>query len=554
MWGLGTFDSVNPIPLKGRKAQGLGLMYDQLMTPSLDEPSTEYGLIAEWVSYPEDYSSVTFGLRKEARWHDGKPITEEDVIFSLEVLKENNPFYALYYKNVVRAEATGEREVTFYFDVKGNRELPQIMGQLVIFPKHYWDGQKDRNPGETTLVPPLGSGPYRIKEVEAGRSIVYERVPDYWAKDLPVSKGYYNFDEIRFDYFRDQTIAFQAFKAGNLDFYQESSSKNWATAYNFPAVEKGLVIKRQDIVLKTPQPMQAFVFNTRRSKFADRRVRRAFNLAFDFEWTNKYLFYGQYERTDSFFENTELAASGVPKGRELEILKALHAEFPGYVPEEVLTKAYQNPVNKTPHDFRKHLREAVRLLREAGWEIRDGVLTNVQTGDRMEVEFLIVSPAMERVVLPYVRNLERLGIRSSVRLVDTPQYKERTDRFDFDIIVDSFPQSESPGNEQRDFWSSEAAEKPGSRNTIGIKNPAVDKLIDMIIFAKDREELVTATRALDRVLLWNFYVVPQWYVPFERIAYWNRFDHPKPLPSRAVGFLQIWWYDTQRAAKLEAIR
>lgn len=554
MWGLGTFDTVNPIPLKGRKAMGLGLIYDELMTPSLDEASTEYGLIAEWASYPDDYSSVTFGLRPEARWHDGKPITPEDVIFSLQVLKENNPFYAFYYKNVVRAEKTGEREVTFHFDVKGNRELPQIMGQLTIFPKHYWDGQKDRVAGKTTLEPPVGSGPYRIKEVEAGRYIVYERVPDYWAKDLPVRKGYFNFDEIRYDYFRDQTIAFEAFKAGQLDFFAESSSKNWATGYNFPALKKGLVVKRDDIVLKTPQPMQAFVLNTRRKMFADPRVRRAFNLAFDFEWTNKNLFYGQYKRTGSFFENTELAARGVPQGRELEILKELRAEYPDYVPDEALTKPYENPKNPTPRDIRKHLREAVKLLREAGWTIKNGVLTSNKTGERMEVEFLLVSPLFERIVLPYIRNLERLGIKARVRLVDTPQYKERTDRFDFDIIVDTFPQSESPGNEQRDFWGSEAASKQGSRNTIGIRNPAVDKLVDMIIFARDRAELVAATRALDRVLLWNNYVVPQWYVPFERIAYWNRFDHPKRLPSRSVGFLQVWWYDAERAARLNASR
>lgn len=551
MWAFGTFDSVNPIPLKGNKAQGLGLVFEPLMATSLDEASTEYGLIAEWVSYPEDYSSATFGLREEARWHDGKPITVEDVIFSLETLKENNPFYTAYYANVTRAEKTGEREVTFYFDVENNRELPLIIGQLRIFPKHYWDSSEDHNPADTTLEPPLGSGPYRIAEVEGGRRIVYERVEDYWAQDLPVRKGHYNFDRVKYEYYRDSTVAFQAFTAGKIDFYVENSAKNWAKGYDFPAHNRGDVIKRA-VELDTPQPMQAFVFNTRRDEFADPRVRRAFNYAFDFEWTNKTLFYGQYERTDSFFENTELAWQGLPEGREREILEELRAKYPEHVPEEVLTKEYFNPEGGGRREMRSNLREALSLLREAGWDAKKGELVNADTGEPFEVEFLLQSPAMERVVLPYTQKLKRIGMDVSVRVVDSSQYQERTNNFDFDIIVDSFPQSNSPGNEQRDFWGSRAAETPGSRNTIGIKNPAVDALIDRIIFAKDRAKLVAATRALDRVLLWNHYVVPQWFSPAVRIAFWNKFDHPEALPDRAIGFNQVWWYDADGAQSAQA--
>jgi len=539
---IGSFDTLNPIPLKGTKASGLGLLYEQLMTNSLDEPSAEYGLIAKWVSYPEDYSSVTFGLNPKARWHDGEPITPEDVVFSFDVLKENNPFYAAYYANVTSAEQTGEREVTFRFDTTGNRELPLIVGQMLVFPKHYWDGSENPDPASTTLEPPLGSGPYRIVEAEGGRRISYERVEDYWAKDLPTRKGQYNFDRVEYEYFRDTTVAFEAFKAGKLDFYVESSAKNWAQGYDFPAKNRGDVIKRT-VELDTPQPMQAFVFNTRRDRFADPRVRRAFNYAFDFEWANKNLFFGQYARTDSFFKNTQMEAQGVPEGREREILERLRAEYPEHVPEEVLSEDYTNPEGGGRRAMRANLREALSLLREAGWDSKGGELVNARTGERFEVEFLLRSPAMERVVLPYSQTLERLGIDVSVRVVDSSQYQERENTFDFDVIVDSFRQSNSPGNEQRDFWGSQAAKTPGSRNTIGIQNPAVDDLIDQIVFAKDRDELVAAARALDRVLLRNHYVVPQWYSPAQRIAYWDKYDHPQPLPSRAVGLTEVWWYD-----------
>ncbi|HZP08431.1 extracellular solute-binding protein [Methyloceanibacter sp.] len=550
MADIGSFDSLNPVLYKGEAAGGLGLVYESLMQDSLDEPSTEYGLIAEWASYPPDYSSVTFKLRDEARWQDGTPITPEDVIYSLGVNKEANPRMGLYYKNVARAEQTGPNEVTFYFDVKNNRELPMIMGQLTVLPKHYWTGKdasgNPRDPMKTTLEPPLGSGPYRIKDVQPGRSITYERDPNYWGKDLPVNKGQWNFDQVRFEYYRDETVAFESFKAGNIDYWQESSAKNWATAYDFPALRNGYV-KRQEVPIARTQPMQCFVLNLRRPQFQDRRVREAFNLAFDFEWANKNLFYGQYARVGSFFQGSELAAEPkLPEGRELEILN----EVKDGVPPEVFTEVHNNPVNAAPEDARNNLRKAALLLKDAGYEIKNGVLTNVTTGQQMRVEFLLVSPLFERIVQPYIANLDKLGIKSSIRMVDSAQYARRLNVFDYDIVVYTFAQSDSPGNEQRDFWGSDAAGREGSQNLIGIKDKAIDRLVDHVIFAKDRAELVAATRALDRVLQWNELVVPQWYSPNVRIAYWNRYGQPKVLPRLTPGFLQVWWYDQELASTL----
>jgi microcin C transport system substrate-binding protein len=556
---IGTFDNLNPAIFRGNLALDMGLIYDQLMSSSLDEPSVEYCLLCEWVSYPDDFSSVTFKLRGEAKWHDGKPVTPEDVIFSMEIATGKdprtgqyyNPRTAQYYKNVVKGEKTGPREVTFHFDTKNNRELPLITGQLLVLPKHYWTGKdakgNNRNIASSTLEPPLSSGPYKIGDFQAGRSIRYERVPDYWGANLPVNRGTNNFDTIQVDYYRDLTVSFEAFKGGQFDFYNESSAKNWATAYDFPAVKDGRVIRRDDIRLKTPEPMQAFVLNTRRPKFQDARVRKALNLAFDFEWANKNLFFGQYARTSSFFENQELAAKGLPGPDELKLLEP----FRGKIPDEVFTTEFKNPVNSTPEDVRDHLREASELLKQAGWDVKGGVLRNAK-GEPFQIEFMIDNEAFVRVVLPYVQTLKRLGIAANVRQVDDIQAKRRQDDFDFDIIVGVFAQSESPGNEQRDFWSSAAANTPGSRNLAGISNPVVDALVDKVIFAPNRDALVAACRALDRVLLWNYYVVPQWYAPTERIAYWNKFGSPNPLPSRSVGFPTVWWYDAGLAAKLAA--
>jgi microcin C transport system substrate-binding protein len=551
-WAMGTFDSLNQFPVKGAPAIGLGLIYDTLLMQSPDEAGASYGLVAEWVTYPEDYSSATIQLRQGARFHDGKPITPEDVIFSFDAIKKVSPNHAFYYKDVAKVEKTGDRQVTFTFSVKGNRELPNIIGDLQVLPKHFHEAVgangESRDLSKSTLEIPLGSGPYRIKEVDAGRSISYERVKDWWAKDLPIGKGQWNFDELKFSYFRDRVPAFEAFKSGQIDYWSENSAKDWATAYDFDAVKRGLV-KLQKLPTKNVAYMQSFAFNMRRPQFQDPRVRRAFNLAFDFEWANRNLFYDQYTRLSSYFDNSELKSSGLPHGRELEILKEVQAQ----VPPQVFTAEWKNPVNVTPQDARKHLGEAAKLLAEAGWAPKNGVLTNVK-GEELTAEFLLVQPDFERIVQPYKAVLDKLGVKASLRIVDTSQYQRRHDTFDFDIIVASFPQSESPGNEQRDFWGSEAADKEGSRNVIGIKNPAVDKLIDRLIMARDREDLVAATRALDRVLLWNHYVVPQFHMPYERLAIWDMYRHPDTLPSRNSSFLRVWWYDEAAAKRLADAR
>lgn len=544
----GTFDTLNAYNIKGNKASGLGLTVDTLMVNSPDEASTEYGLLAEWVSHPDDYGAVTFKLRDGARFQDGKPVTPEDVIFSLEQLKQHMPFYAQYYKNVVKSEAGAGNTVTFTFDVKGNRELPQIIGQMPVLPKHYWTGKdaqgNPRDLSKTTLEAPLGSGPYKIKAFEPGRFIEYERVKDWWAKDLPVMKGQYNFDTLRFEYFRDLTGAFEAFKSGGVDFWRENSSKQWATAYDFDAVKNGLV-KKEAIRTREASQMQAFALNLRRPQFQDPKVRRALILAFDFEFANKNLFFGQYARVQHYFGEKELQATGLPQGRELEILN----EVKGQVPPEVFTTEYTLPVNNSPEDFRRNMGAAAKLLAEAGYQPKNGVMTNAK-GQALTMEFLLADPQFERVAQPYVGELKRLGVQATIRTVDPAQFERRKDDFDFDVIIDNFPQSASPGNEQREFWSSQAADIKGSRNTLGIKSPAIDKLIDKVIFAKDRAELEAATRALDRVLLWGNYVVPQWYSPDDRIAWWNKYSRPAKLPSRAVSFLEVWWHDDALARAL----
>jgi len=541
----GTFDSLNGFIIKGSPAAGLGLIYDSLMENVQDEPSSEYGLLAESVEVPADLSWVAFTLREEARWHDGQPVTPADVIFSFETLKEKGaPFFRYYYANVDKVERTGPRTVKFSFSGPPNRELPQIVGQLQVLPKHYWQG---REFDATTLEPPLGSGPYRIKDLNAGRWIAYERVEDYWGRDLPVQKGRYNFDTLRYEYFRDSTIALEAFKAHGFDFRQESNSKLWATAYDFPAVRDGRVVKEQ-IGHEIPTGMQGFAFNLRRPQFQDRKVREALTYGFDFEWSNKNLFYGQYTRTESYFSNSELAAEGLPGPAELALLEPLRSQ----IPDEVFTSEYRAPATDGSGNNRGNLRTATKLLNEAGWEVRDGVLTRLSDGLKMRLEILLVQPAFERIVAPWAESLRRLGVEVSIRLVDSSQYIRRTDTFDFDVTVASWGQSLSPGNEQRDFWGSEAAAREGSRNLIGIKDPAIDRLIDHVIFATSRDELVAASRALDRVLLWGHYVVPNWHIRSFRVAYWNRFSKPAVRPKYGLGFTDTWWIDPEKDAALKA--
>lgn len=551
----GTFDSFNIVVagVKGAPEQGLGLVYETLTTSSQDEPSASYGLIAEAFSYPEDFSSVSFRLRPEVRWHDGKPVTPEDVIFSFEVLKANSPTYAFYYGNVTKAEKVGDREVRFSFNQKGNRELPQIMGQLMILPKHWWEGTapdgRKRDVTQTSLEPPLGSGPYRLKSFDAGRSATYERVKDYWGASLNVNVGQNNFDEIRYEYYRDATVLLEAFKGDRIDFRSENSARNWATGYNFPAREDGRVVL-EEFPMRSMGVMQAFVLNLRRDKFKDPRVRRALNLAFPFEELNRTIFYGQYERIASFFHGLELASSGLPEGQELAILESVRDK----VPARVFTAPYRNPVSDSPEAIRNNLREADRLLREAGWEVKDRRRVNAR-GETLTVELLSDSPNDERVFLPYREQLERLGLAVTVRTVDDAQYINRTRSFDFDIVSSVWPQSLSPGNEQREFWGSQAARREGSRNLAGIADPAIDALIEKVIFAKDRDELVAATKALDRVLLAHDYVVPQWTYLKQRTARWNRFSRPETLPRYgASGFPTLWWYDEAKAARTGAPR
>lgn len=549
---IGTFDNLNIAVsgVKGSLAGAVRLIYESLMTPSLDEVSTEYGALAEAASHPDDFSFVIYRLRPQAKWHDGKPVTADDVIFSLDAFKKYDPMASAYYRHVVKAEKVGDREVKFVFDMPGNRELPQIVGQLTILPQHWWEGTdsrgRKRDISATTLEIPLGSGPYRLKEFVAGRSVTLERAKDYWGRDFAANVGRNNFDELRYEYFRDPTVALEAFKGDQVDWRTENSAKFWATAYDFPAVAEKRVLK-EEFPNRSSGTMQAFALNIRRDKFRDPRVRRALNFAFDFEEMNKQIFFDQYKRISSYFDGTELASSGLPQGKELEILETVRAE----VSPEVFTKVYTNPVGGSPEAVRENLREGLRLLKEAGYEVRDRKLTDGKTGKPFELELLSAEPTMERVMLFFKPSLERLGITVSVRTIDPTQYENRLRSWDFDVVVSSWGQSLSPGNEQREFWGSQAADMAGSRNIIGIKNPAIDKLIERVIFAKDRADLVAATMALDRVLLWNHYVVPQWNYPKVRTARWDRFGRPSELPKYGLSaFPAIWWYDAEKAARI----
>ena len=542
MAAIGGFDSFNQFIIKGEPAAGIGLIYDSLMTDSADEPFSQYGQLAESVEMPEDRSWVAFTLRGEARWHDGKPITAEDVIFTFNTLiGQGQPFFRFYYAGVDKVEATSERRVKFTFKPGENRELPLILGQLAVLPQHYWQG---RDFAKTTLEPPLGSGPYRMARFEPNRTVVYERVAGYWGKDLAVNRGFHNFAEIQYDYYRDATVALEAFKAGAFDYRAENISKNWAVAYDIPALNEGL-INKIEVKHKMPAGMQGFAYNTRRDLFADIRVRRALAYAFDFTWSNEHLFYGQYVRTRSYFDNSEMAAEGRPEGGELEILEPYRNRLPG----EVFDTAYQPPATDGSGRIRSNLRQADKLLKEAGWVIEDGRRVNADSGAPFAFETLLISPSFERVVLPFAKNLERLGVKMRVRTVDSAQYIKRLETFDFDMIVSSWGQSLSPGNEQRNFWTTEAAARPGSRNYPGIKDWVVDELVEKLIAAKDRDSLVLHAKALDRVLQWGHYVIPHWHLDYQRIAFWDKFGRPKVIPIRGSQF-GAWWVDAGKAASL----
>ena len=547
--GLGTYDNLNSFVLKGVSAWGLSMIYDSLTQHAQDEAFSEYGLLATSIEIPEDRSWVVFNLRPEARWHDGQAVTPEDVVFTFEILKEKgHPFYKNYLADVKKVEKVAAQQVKFTFGDSDNRELPLIVGQMSILPKHYWEG-KDFE--ATTLDPPLGSGPYKITEVDAGRSITYERVKDYWGQDLAVNKGLNNPDVIRYEYYKDGGVAIEALKGRAFDFRLENNSKEWATAYEaHPAFKSGKLIKEL-VAHENGTGMQGFSFNMRRAKFADKKVREALSYAFDFEWTNNNLFYGQYTRTHSFYSNTELGSSGLPTDLELEILEP----YRGRVPEEVFTKEYVPPSTDGSGNLRQNLRIAKQMLEKTGWVIKDGKLTHEKTGEVMIIEFLLSSPSWERIVGPYAQNLERLGIESTIRTVDRAQYQNRLQEFDFDATVVVWRQSLSPGNEQRDMWTSEAATTPGSRNYAGIQDPVVDELVTKLINSPDRKTLVATTRALDRVLLWGHYVVPHWHIRTHRLVYWNKFGKPdvspKYMPEPFTTFPASWWVDASKAKALE---
>ena len=528
------FDSFNPFDIRGVAAAGVSTyVYDTLLESSDDEPFSAYGLIAESLETPEDRSYVVFNLRKEARFHDGEPITAEDVKFSFDILTtKGHPFFRNYYADVSKVTVEGPHRVRFDFGETKNRELPLILGQMPILPAHYWAG---RDFGENGLTPPVGSGPYRIGEFEAGRSITYERVKDYWAADLGVRKGRFNFDRIVYEYYTDDTVALEAFKAGNYDFRLESSAKNWATAYTGEPFENGSIIK-EAIEHHRPAGMQGFAYNTRREVFADPLVREALAYAFDFEWANQNLFYGQYTRTDSYFENSELASSGLPQGRELEILEA----FRDRLDEDVFTEAYQPPSTEGQYGLRKNLKTALELLNRAGYRIRDGKMVHSGTGKPLAFEILLFQKSFERVVLPFKKNLARLGIDVTVRLVDSTQSIQRLRTFDYDMITQVFGQSDSPGNEQRDYWHSSNVDTKGSRNYMGVSDPVIDELISMVIRAPNRDELVYRVRALDRVLLHGHYVIPHWHLSKDRVAYWDHLQRPETTPKNGID-LDNWW-------------
>ncbi|MBL42814.1 MAG: hypothetical protein CMM49_09175 [Rhodospirillaceae bacterium] len=532
---LRTYNSFNPFIISGNAAAGISLVYETLMTGSRDEldKSTLYSLIAENVEFPEDYSWVKFNLRANASWHDGNPISSEDVIFSFRTLTEQgSPFYKSYYKNVSKVEALDKLTVKFHMNIKNNKEMPNILGELYILPKHHL---KEKDFSKASLDVPLGSGPYRVSRFESGRYIIYERVKNYWGKDLPVNKGRYNFDIIQYDYYRDLTVAREAFKSGQFDIYNEYQAKGWATGFKFDAVKQGKVIKEEIPISRSPG-MQAFVFNTRKTFFQNREVRKAISLVFDFEWLNKNIFYNQYKRTTSFFQNTDLASSGIPKGLEFDYLD----KYKDILPSEIFDKAFSLPQSDGSGNIRPQLKMAKKLLSQNGWIIKNNKLVNSKTNEPFKFNIIIIQPSLERVILPFTKNLEKLGIICKIQVLDSSQYIERINNYDFDMIVSTIPQSFNPGNEQRNYWGSNSAKAPGGRNLAGINNPVIDELIEKIIFSQSREKLVAATKSLDRVLLWNYYFIPQYHSPNNRIAYWNKFMKPGTKPKFGID-IQSWW-------------
>ncbi len=544
LFAMGSFDSTNPFINKGNAVDGTEYLYDSLTVASYDEPFSRYGLLAQKIERdPEDPSWIIYHLNPAAKFSDGVPVTAEDVVFTFDTIrKDGTPNLRNYYGDIAKVEALDKQRVKFTFKNKNNRELSLIVGEQPILPEHYWE---KRTFNATTLDIPVGSGPYTLSKLDGNNVAVYTRNPGYWGADLPVNRGRNNFDSIKFSYYRDITVALEGFKAGKFDFNQESKAKNWATEYNFPAVQKGLVRKVEQLN-QNPSGMQGYLFNTRKPLFQDRRVRQALGYAFDFEWSNRNLFYNAYVRTRSYFDNSELAATGLPSAAELALLTPYKTQLP----PELFTTEYQPPKYDGSGNIRDGLVAAQQLLASAGWTMRNGKLTNAQ-GQPFKFEILLVQPEFVRIVEPFTRNLSRLGIDVSIRPVDASQYINRLRGFDFDMVVGGFAQSLSPGNEQRDFWGSKAADMPGSHNLVGIKSPVVDALVEKIVGARTREDLVTATRALDRVLLWNYYVIPQYHTNKYRLAFWDFLEQPTVKPKYALG-LEFWWANPAKMAKIRA--
>ncbi len=545
--GLTTFNSFNPFIIKGDPAQGLPLLYDSLMTRAYDEPDAVYGLVAQSAKLAPDRSAVTFYMRPEAKFSDGTPVTAEDVVFSFETLRnEGSPIYAAQLRDVLKAEALDPHTVKFTFSEPGQRRLPLDIATLPILSKAYYS---DKPFNQSSLDEPVGSGPYEIADYKQGRFVIYERRKDYWGWDLPVNQGRYNLGELRYEYFRDRTAELEALKAGVYDLREEFTSKSWATEYDIKQVRTG---KIQRLTLPDGQPSgaQGFFINTRRDKFSDRLVRKALDYAFDFEWTNKKLFHNFYERTASFFENSDLKAEGTPSDAEVKLLEPYRDQLP----ESVFGQAYVPPKSNGSGQDRRLLRKASRLLRESGWIVRDGRRVNAESGEQLTIEFLIFSPTFERIINPYIRNLERLGIDASIRRVDPSQYQERMKSFKFDITTRRFTMEQTPGPELRNLFGSRSAGAKGSSNMAGISSPVVDALVEKMLAAGTREELRTAAHALDRVLRAGHYWVPQWYKTTHHIAFWNKFSRPETKPPYDRGVIATWWYDAEKAARLEQAR
>jgi microcin C transport system substrate-binding protein len=541
----GSFDNFNPFILRGHAAAESARVYDTLLRESANEPSTGYAHLAESMEIAPDRLSVAYNLRPEAKFQDGVPVTADDVVWTFNTLKSaGRPNYRQYYADVIDATVEGPRRVVFHFRNADSRELPLIVGEMPILPKHWWAGRDFTAP---LTEAPLGSGPYRVDHFEMGRTTVLARVPDYWAKDLPTARGLNNFGTVRTEYFRDSTVAMEAFKSGQIQYRNENVSKNWATAYDFPAVQQGLVIK-ESFRHHLPTGMQSFAMNSRRAVFAERRVREAIAQVFDFQWMNKNLFYGLYTRTDSYFSNSDLASSGLPQGDELTLL----SQYRDKLPAELFTQPFTLPVTDGSGNNREGLRRALNLLKDSGWEIKERKLVN-KDGQQMSFEILSNDPTYERIETPYVQWLARLGIDARVRTVDPAQYQHRLDSFDFDMTMAVFPESDFPGNEQRDFWTCQSAKTEGSSNEMGVCDPVVDALVDTVIASPDKAHLITNTRALDRVLLWGWYGVPNWHYQYFNVAHWNRFGHPD-VPVRSGNVFDAWWVDPKLAAANDAAR